>query len=1329
MIGVGASAGGLDAFKKLLTALPEHPGMAFVLIPHLDPRHERLKVELLARHTPMRVREVEDGMAVRADHVYIIPPNKNLAMKGGVLRLSMPHDQRSSHTAIDFFLRSLAEDQHERAIGIVLSGTGSHGTIGLQAIKGEGGLAMVQEPSTAEYDQMPRSAIASGVVDFVLPVEQMPAELERYVQHSYVNGIRKSLEAEVVPPDEAAPILALLRARTKYDFRSYRKKMLLRRIQRRMSLTHVDRIADYLLLLRENAAEVKQLFKDLLIGVKGFFREPEAYGVLEHLVLPQLIGHTDSEAPVRAWVAACATGEEAYSMAMLMTERFAAVQRPPAIQIFATDIDDDALEIARHGVYPESIAADVSPDRLKRFFNKADENHYRVNNQIRECIVFAPQNLISDAPFSRLDFISCRNLLIYLEPEVQQKVIALFHFALKDDGYLMLGSSETIGREGAHFEAVSKKWRIYRRLGTSRRDFIELPMPSREERLGRFPPFTPAGDRRPVNLAELTQRILLQDFAPASVLINQKYEILYLHGATGKYLDFPTGAPLCDILTMVRQGLRTKVRAAVHTVLRENTSVKLTDLRVRRDDGYHAVEVTVQPIHDPKAEGLLLLVFEDRRDLKALPPHGPMGEVDESSAVHQLEYELKTTREDLQSSIEELESSNEELKAANEEMMSMNEELQSANEEFETSKEELQSLNEELSTVNSQLQDKVEELEGVSNDILNLLASTDIATVFLDTEFRIKRFTPATAKLLTLIATDVGRPLSDLSRKFGDDDLLLHAEQVLERLIPLEKEVIDSEGNSYLRRIVPYRTGDKKVEGVVITFVDITERKRAYADLERRVEDRTSEIEAAHAKLEGNEREFRALADNIPALVAYLDAGHRYRYTNRVYEDYFGRSRGTIVGLHVRDLLGEEHFAEASEYMERAVSGEEVHYESAMDVPRLGKRRLSVTYVPDRDLRGDVRGYYSLKRDITELRQAEEALREREERLRTILEAAPDAIITIEVTGQIENFNPAAEKMFGYSSAEVIGRNLKFLMPPPYLDEHDSYLKHYLETGEKRIIGIGREVSGLRRDGSTFPMELKVSEVRLGDRRLFTGIARDITARRETQERMVRSERLAAIGEAMAGLIHESRNALQRSQAGLERLRMRLKGEAESLDLLDQLQRAQEDLHRLYEDVRKYASTVRLNQEVCDLARLVESAWEDLEIQRRGRDALLHQNNDGLDLQCRVDPQALSQVVRNILENSLGATSGEVRVEVQYTEVDFDGSPAVRISFLDHGPGLTPEARERIFDAFFTTKTHGTGLGMAIAQRLVEAHGGTIAVGNPARGAEILVTLPRRSEG
>ncbi|MDT8281595.1 MAG: PAS domain S-box protein, partial [Gammaproteobacteria bacterium] len=996
IVGIGASAGGLNAFKTFFSHMPDNSNMAFVLVPHLDPNHQSLMVELLTKHTAMPICEAENHMPVKANHVYIIPPAKYLEIHRRELQLIDLPEIRGTETAIDNFLRSLAEDQEERAIGIILSGTGSHGTLGLQAIKANGGMAMVQSPDTAEYDRMPQNAIDTGCIDYILPPEEMPVELIKYAQHAYVRGDWDPIQLPATEQDQLNLILALLRARIKYDFRCYRKNMLLRRVLRRMGLNHIDEFEQYLELLRNDTNEVDRLYHDLLISVTRFFRDPEAYQVLEQRVIPQLI-EQHSNTPVRVWIPGCATGEEAYSIAMLLIEQFSAANKQPDIQIYATDIDETALEFARQGIYPESITADISSERLLRFFTLVD-SHYQVKKQLRESVVFAAQNLISDAPFSKLDLISCRNLLIYLEPDVQKKVISLFHFSLHEDGFLFLGSSETIGRQVDMYEVVSKKWRLFRRIGPTRRDMINFPVVSGYRRRGLLQPLIKADvDAHELNFAELTQRQLLSDYGPASALVNRKYEILYFYGATGDFLQAPTGEPTRDLIAMARQELRTKLRAACHRALRDHQTVIDTSARLKRNDELIPCKITVKPITDSKqAEGLLLVSFQASENTlsegsKTIEHKGE----DDSSLITQLEYELKSTREDLQSTIEQMESSNEELKASNEEIMSMNEELQSSNEELETSKEELQSLNEELSTVNNQLQDKVEQLDQAHNDMFNLLSSSNIATLFLDSELHIQQFTPATGKLLKLIDYDIGRVVNTFATDFTGTDLLDDVHRVLEKLTPIETEIHTADGHDYLRRCQPYRTSDNRIEGVVITFVNITERVRS----------------------ETQTRRLATVVRDSNDAITVQDFDGKILSWNHGAEQIYGYTEKEALQMNIRALIPADSQDKGLEYLRQVAQGKAVDSYDAHRLTKNGKLLdIWMTVTPLQDESGQPAAIAITERDISERKYIDE-VKAQSERLLRMVEHLPAGAIYI--ANHNLTMNRAAEELTGYNRDEL----------------------------------------------------------------------------------------------------------------------------------------------------------------------------------------------------------------------------------------------------------------------------------------------------------------------
>ncbi|UQA59153.1 chemotaxis protein CheB [Polyangium aurulentum] len=863
VVGIGASAGGLEAFTKFFRAMPDQSGVAFVLVMHLDPTHESMMAELLAKHTGMNVSQAADGMPILPDHVYIIPPNKQLTIKDGALHLTRPVERRGLRMPIDRFFHSLAEDQGERAIGVILSGTGSDGTQGIKAIKARGGLVLVQEPTDAKHDGMPRSGIATGMADHVMPVDKMPELITRYVRHPYMHLNAEDPSMSLLPGGERSvrDILVLLRLKTGVDFRPYKTATLSRRIQRRMGLKGVESLEAYHGFLREEPAEARALIKDILIGVTAFFRDPQAWKILEEEVLPDIIARKQNDEPVRVWVPGCSLGQEAYTLAILVLEALEKARKRCPVQVFATDIDPDALNEARAGIYSEDIVDELSPDRLRRFFIKHDQD-YQVIRRLRDCVTFAPQNLISDPPFSKLDLVTCRNLLIYLEPSSQERAISLFHFALRDGGYLFLGSSENLGHRARLFETISKKWRVYRRIGQGRSTEIDFPhydtyvkpTPPAPQPAAIGPADMPPRQRR---LPQIAQEVILDRLVPPTLLVDRQLQILYFHGATERYLIHPRGEPSNDLFSVARRGIKTKLQQIARKALVEGQATTARAV-VHDEEISRNVRLRAVPLKEPRElEGLVLITFEDEG--RAEPEVIDEGsDHDHNVVALELEDELKSTREQLSVTIEELEAANEELKASNQEVMSMNEELQATNEELET--------------VNTQLEAKVDELETLNNDLGNLLASTQIATIFLDPSFKIKRFTPSAKRLFNLILADVGRPLSNITHNLIDENMTAHVEEVLLRLTPMEEEVQDKNGAWYVRRVTPYRTEDNRIEGVVLTFIDISARKNMESELsqhrrhlEKLVAERTEELERANAQLKHEIQEREQIEQSLRA--------------------------------------------------------------------------------------------------------------------------------------------------------------------------------------------------------------------------------------------------------------------------------------------------------------------------------------------------------------------------------------------------------------------------------------------------------------------------------
>jgi two-component system, chemotaxis family, CheB/CheR fusion protein len=830
VVGIGASAGGLDACRKLMAALPAGHGMAFILVQHLAPTHESMMVNLLSGHTQMTVCQVTDGMPIERDHLYVIPPGTYLSVGKGALHLSAPEARHGARLPFDFLLHSLAEECGPRAICVILSGTGADGSVGLKAIKEKGGFAIAQNPDEAGFDGMPRSAIATGAVDLVLPVADIPGALIGHDLRVVRPNSHDGLVQDKTSPDWLPRIVDILRANTAHDFRPYKHGTLLRRIERRMALRGIEtsNANRYLDILRSDTGELDLLAKDLLINVTSFFRDAAVFDLLAKTIVPDLVRNQPSEQPFRLWISGCSTGEEAYSLAMLFREAIAEAKRNLKLQVFASDVDPDAIATARNGLYADAIETDVSPARLAHFFTKENIG-YRVSPDLRASIIFTVQDVLADPPFSRLDLVSCRNLLIYLGPEAQSKVIALFDFALREGGILLLGSSETIGNIDASFEVISKHERIFRHIGRARPGVTRLSIGSGDGMRLPARQGLSHGPSRQLALAELCRRRVLEAYAPAAVLINRRHECLYSLGPADRYLRVAPGHPTHDLLAMAPDDLRIKLRSAIQQAVQDNACVVVAGGQYNRDGKAKSFNIEVRPLVS-EGEELLLICFADEQVIAARQTHTAVPGSD--PRVTELEQELAATRTELQAAIRNLEYSSEEQRAINEEALSINEEFQSTNEELLTSKEELQSLNEELTALNSQLQETLERQRTTANDLQNVLYSTDVATLFLDRNLNIRFFTPATKALFSVIPSDIGRPLADLNSLSADRALTDDAEAVLANLTPVDREIETRSGVWFTRRILPYRTDGDGVEGVVITYTDVSERKRVRIALE-----------------------------------------------------------------------------------------------------------------------------------------------------------------------------------------------------------------------------------------------------------------------------------------------------------------------------------------------------------------------------------------------------------------------------------------------------------------------------------------------------------------
>ncbi len=872
VVGIGASAGGLEALEQFFRNMSSDSGLAFVVIQHLSPDYKSLMVELISKYTSMPVYRIEDGMKVEPNSIYVIPPKHNVTLYYGHLYLHNQDHSKVLNLPIDIFLRSLAEDQGDRSIAIILSGTGSDGTLGIRAIKGAGGMVMVQDETTAKFDGMPRSAISTGLVDYILPPDQMPEALLKFLQHPYMKGGEANEQIVLKDQSVLLKILGILRERTNIDFTFYKPNTIVRRIERRMSIHQMDSADEYIRFLQESPTEVQTLYKDLLIGVTRFFRDVEAFETVAKKVICPLLEEKNPQEPVRVWSVGCSTGEEPYSLAMLFHEVMEQTDRYFDIKIFATDLDRNSIETAGIGIYPESIVTDVQPDRLARFFTHT-ENGYQVKESIRRLTIFAQHNIIRDPPFSKIDLLVCRNMLIYLQPGMQKKVLSLFEFALQPRGYLFLGSSESIGESLDQYETISSKWKIYRYNGTkilNRKTYFQL----NGDRVAHTQAIYPIL-RKTMDLEEFLQEVTesaFTDYLPPSLIVNEAYEVVHTLKDPNRFLKIPTGRFTQNILKMVRPELAIALSTALHKAEKEKKEYRYRGLQVADENGSISVELIIRPVQERKGKKTYyVIIFQEQSTPCTEPgiPAPPDIESQYQQRIHDLEQELMFSRENLQATIEELEAANEELQATNEELIASNEELQSTN-------EELQSVNEELYTVNSEHQNKIEELTQLNNDLFNLLKNTDIGTLFLDKALRIRKFTPAISQVLNILETDTGRPIHHINHNLNYPNFFEDLSQVLADLKPLEQEVESKNGEWFIVRILPYRTIENIVDGLVVTVLNITERKKLEKQIER-------------------ERDLLMLIlDTSPIARAMVDKTGKIVYANKKAEEVLGLTRSEI---------------------------------------------------------------------------------------------------------------------------------------------------------------------------------------------------------------------------------------------------------------------------------------------------------------------------------------------------------------------------------------------------------------------------------------------------
>lgn len=1188
VVGLGASAGGVGVLQQFFDGMATDSGLAFVVVMHLSPDHESNLASVIQQKTRMPVIQVNERVKVKRNHVYVIPPNKQLVIEDSTLSLVEAQQALGRRVTIDLFFRTLAQSYGQRSVCVILSGSDSDGVIGLKHIRAQGGVTMAQDPQEAEHDSMPLTAISTGMVDWVLPVAQMPSKLLEFVHNE--NRIQLPPEIPEAPePDVKVPdapggetiseetrdpadesalqdVLIHLRGQTGQDFTHYKRATVLRRIARRLQVNSQETIPQYLEFLRTHPAEARALLQDLLIGVTHFFRDQEAFAALEANI-PQVFAGKNRSDQIRLWIAGCATGEEAYSIAMLLCEHAERLPAPPSIQIFATDVDDQAVHEARDGLYPATIEADVSQERLRRFFSP-DHGRYRVKKDLREKVLFASHNLLKDAPFSRLDLVSCRNLLIYLNAKAQEQVFDIFHFALRSGGLLFIGGSETSDPGQTLFTPLDAKNRVFVRRSVARPAWKLpiLPVPTfRPVAVGRLrtlpallgPTLREAGtattesnyagqERRSVLFGELHLK-MLEQYGPPSVVVNEAYDIVHLSEHAGRYLHFVAGEPSANLLKVVHSSLRVELRTALFRAAQANENVVTPSHPVTRAGATEAIRLHVRPLlrQTGEGKGFYLVLFE--KLTSALPL--PAVEARDEAINRDLDDEVQSLKQQLNATIEQYEASSAELKASNEELQAMNEEMRSAAEELETSKEELQSVNEELITVNHELKTSVEDLSSTNADLNNLMASTDIGTIFLDRQLRVKRFTPSAQKIFNLLPGDIERPISDITNKLAYPDFIRDAEKVLQDLSTVESEVRVGDGNWFLTRIAPYRTADDHIAGVVATFIDITRRKRA--------ED----------EWRAGERRYRTLFDLVPMAVYSTDAEGVIQEFNRQAIDLWGRTpdKGTekFCGSFKMFRADGTPMAHDECPMARVLEGEELDANDCeVIVEQANGERKSVMVGPSalKNERGEIIGAINCFYDITDRKKSERALRRSEELFRLLVEGARDyAMFLLDPDNIITFWSTGAERVFGWTQEEAVGQPGELIFTPE--DRAEGAVEKEIDlaltdgrAGDRRF--------HLRKDGSRFWADGILMRLNHADGEKLRGFAK--IARDATDQRRVEDELLHARDELEQRVVERTRELLATNNELEQTMAQRQQLERELLEISErEKRRIGEDLHDL----------------------------------------------------------------------------------------------------------------------------------------------------------------------
>lgn len=1350
VVGVGASAGGLDALRKLFNATPADVPMAFIVVQHMDPTQESMLAELLARQTKLKVSQLERDERIEPGHVYVIPPDTFLEVEGDMIRLHAPEQRRGMRMAIDYLFRSLAKARGNLAVGIVLSGSGSDGTAGLRSIRAEGGLALVQLPETADHQGMPQSAIDSGAADKVLAIEKMPEALAQYARHPYSRRGPAELSLEQETENGWQEIDSLLKSKNSFDLSQYRDATVRRRVARRMGFTGHRQLSDYLAMLRTDAEEREELVRDLLIGVTDFFRDREAWEALDREVIRRVVETSDSEIPLRIWVPGCASGEEAYTVAMLCAEAIAGSNRKIELQVFATDADEEAIRFARTGLYPAAIQSHVAPAMLKKYFVRTEEGNFQVISRLRDSISFAVQNVTSDPPFSRIDLICCRNLLIYLRRIVQERIMRLFHFSLRPGGFLFLGSSESLSGGRELFKPVVSRFKIFRRRE------VELEVRRRVTKTLPVGKFGQRGAVRnspsPESPAQLAHRTLVESCLPPTALIDAGDEVIYLHGEASPFLTLPQGEPRMNLLHLVSDALRPRLRAALFKCRREDHTVTI-DAETGEGGTAGRARIVLHPVGQGVPDERWVAVTFEARDREIA--HQPCMDLPPGaeSLVEQLERELQTTREDLQITVEELESSHEELQGSHEEALSMNEEFQSANEELEATSEELRALNEELMTVNAELKEKIEQVQQANEDLNNFFGSTNLATLFLDAEMRLNRLTPAAGELLALSPRDIGRSIERMSGNLLED-LSKNVSRVLQELSPVEEEIRTAAGQCYIRRMLPYRTEDQRIQGVVVTFNDVTRIRRTTDLLGSRERQQHAAAQlglqalsvssldelfrlAVRTLAETLEVEYTKVLEYVPGEDHFiLRAGVGWKKDvgegaivpgGRDSQAGYTLSSGQPV--IVADLRKERRFSGPHLLRDAGVVSGMSCLISSRDGRAFGV--LGAHTRSERVFTTDDTNFMVTMANIIAMaidrHRGEKAQVESAYRLRLATEAGGMGVWQWQLESGKAEWSVREFELLGLEqSREPSVDAFLSMVHPEDREPLQAHIRHVIESGSdyeaefriRRADGEERWLAG--RGGSLRDEEGKAVAL--------VGVNYDITEQKRNQEELKNADRRK--NEFLAVLSHELRNPLAAIMASFPLLNSQESDE--STWARGVIQRQVSHLSRLIDDL---LDITRITQGKIDIqksrVRLAEVVAEATNAVRGSCERLGHQLEVSVvpeDGEIVADPSRLEQVLVNLLNNACKFMKepGQIRVQARLE----DGQATLAVS--DTGIGIRPEDLNSIFELFSQVSDHlpegslGAGIGLSLARSITELHGGSLEAQSrgEGNGAKFIVRLP-----